>query len=667
MRRFAVVTMLAVLPAAVSLAQFRPRPPGYAAPSRPASEPAAVAPSAAADLPTLLKQLAHESTREPAALKLIEIKNAAKVQTLMDALPAADVPTRLAIYNILGRSGDKSCLDVLASAAAASSTTKPAVSPAESSAALAAVAQLDPAKAGDIVVSLLDPSREARQLALGVKCSQFAGEKAGPALAAVLKTPNAMDSTTAFEAARRLSALDQAMAVKELAAAALVDDSNNWPGSSAAVFALSGMRTPAAVDAIVEALKSGPSTSKHSAIRALLSMRTTAGRQAMIDALHDPDLRVRYTAATSLGVLGDPAATAALTELAQHDPEPNVRTAASEALDAIKQRPTPVAPSSAPTSRPSLTSRPSIDGRELAAALAELKDPARKAAAIERLGLLRDPRAVEPLAVFLKDPDQQIVRLAAKSLGRTREPKAFDPLAAALADKGASSAPASQPAAAAALRSQAQSAIMEAMIRTDRARAQQALLDAINGPDKAKASLAAEWLAHYADKSSAEGIKTALLERQATGGDVFRRLCSAYLRAAPGPAAELLERLAMEGKGESAVTAAATLARTGGECAAAATRLLESASPGVRIAAANGMGDSRLPEYMPALVKALKDAEARVRVEAAESLGELRLPEAIPALEAASKDSDKSVQKAAASAIATIKRHATSQPLPSTP
>ncbi|HET9626443.1 MAG TPA: HEAT repeat domain-containing protein, partial [Kofleriaceae bacterium] len=78
-----------------------------------------------------------------------------------------------------------------------------------------------------------------------------------------------------------------------------------------------------------------------SAVLALAKLGDRAAEKPLIQALRDASLRVRAVAATALGRVGCEAALPALRWLAQTDPDPGVRQAASNATIKIGQAPHP--------------------------------------------------------------------------------------------------------------------------------------------------------------------------------------------------------------------------------------------------------------------------------------------------------------------------------------
>ncbi len=69
--------------------------------------------------------------------------------------------------------------------------------------------------------------------------------------------------------------------------------------------------------------------------------------------------------------------------------------------------------------------------------ISKLNDPAacgNRVEVAEQLGLIKDPRAVEPLITALKDKDGGVGRFAAEALGEIRDPRAVEPLIATFED-----------------------------------------------------------------------------------------------------------------------------------------------------------------------------------------------------------------------------------------
>lgn len=78
------------------------------------------------------------------------------------------------------------------------------------------------------------------------------------------------------------------------------------------------------------------------------------------------------------------------------------------------------------------TSSSDVGSDALSGLLRQLADDDRevRARAVESLGHLEDPRAVEPVIALLRDPDLRIVSLAVEALGELQDPRAIEPLIA---------------------------------------------------------------------------------------------------------------------------------------------------------------------------------------------------------------------------------------------
>jgi len=149
---------------------------------------------------------------------------------------------------------------------------------------------------------------------------------------------------------------------------------------------------------------------------ALQALRVLAGREAMpnlVRALEaDPDAVVRWQAAVELEALRAPEALPAL-QAGLRDRDPLVRASAVEALRGVGD----------PSAVPAVSTR--------------LRDAAivvRRSAA-DALGALGDPTAASALGRALRDPDPDVRRLAARSLLTLKTPEASEALARALRDR----------------------------------------------------------------------------------------------------------------------------------------------------------------------------------------------------------------------------------------
>jgi HEAT repeat protein len=166
---------------------------------------------------------------------------------------------------------------------------------------------------------------------------------------------------------------------------------------------------------------------------------------ALIQTLGDPDERVRWEAAWTLGRIGDPRAVEPLIQ-ALGDPDERVRLGAALALGRIGD-PRAVEPLIQALGDPhgwvrleaAVALREIGDPRAVEPLIQALGDPdewVRLGAAVA-LGRIGDPRAVEPLIQALGDPDEEVRWRAAWALGKIGDPRAVEPLIQALGDPDA--------------------------------------------------------------------------------------------------------------------------------------------------------------------------------------------------------------------------------------
>jgi HEAT repeat protein len=159
-------------------------------------------------------------------------------------------------------------------------------------------------------------------------------------------------------------------------------------------------------------------------IRALSAIGGRVPMDPLTQALADKDAVVRQTAVEALGGLGQPMASIFLAQTLKSDPSPAIRAAAAESLGKTAAR-AAVEPLVAGLTDPDLGVRQKSAralalmgerlasgtcgqigrvkaGDALAAALRD-RDPTIRATAVDGLGLLRDDRAVDPLAALAGD------------------------------------------------------------------------------------------------------------------------------------------------------------------------------------------------------------------------------------------------------------------------
>jgi len=205
------------------------------------------------------------------------------------------------------------------------------------------------------------------------------------------------------------------------------------------------------VDTLIAALKDKDPNFRNGAAQALGEIKDPHAVEPLIDTLKDSDALVRASAAEALGRIKSPRAAAPLIAVMK-DTNDLVLMKAAGALGEIKD-PSAVEPLIAVMKGPD-----SMVGTSVAQALAKLGAPAvdpliallkdsgsssaasavanqiRQMNAVRALGEIKDPRAVEPLIVTLRDTFFNLRVSAATALGEIKDPRAVGPLVAAMKD-----------------------------------------------------------------------------------------------------------------------------------------------------------------------------------------------------------------------------------------
>jgi HEAT repeat protein len=166
----------------------------------------------------------------------------------------------------------------------------------------------------------------------------------------------------------------------------------DWQAQLSAATRLIMMGRPA-VDALIHALRGEDSEIRSAAASILGDMRETAVTPLM-EALSDSDRFVRLVAARNLGRIGNKRAIEALIGSLHQEPDPEVRTAVTEALGYVG-------------------SQQAIE--PLALALQD-RDEGVKIAAARSLGYIGDLSALEPLVLALHDVDDRVRYAALEAL-----------------------------------------------------------------------------------------------------------------------------------------------------------------------------------------------------------------------------------------------------------
>ena len=234
---------------------------------------------------------------------------------------------------------------------------------------------------------------------------------------------------------------------------------------------------------LVTLLRTHPASAVRFAVVALLgASRHTQAFEAIVGALNDDAKEVRFTAAVALGKRGDRRAITPLASVLDDDVieqasyrVANLGTARqAQALNAESLKGVSVqkAAEQALTKLDSDWANSAEAKAAAPALIAALRSPKvdRATQAANRLALINDPRAVEPLIVSLTDSWLFLRMAAARALGQLGDARAVEPLAIALKDKEAS----------------VRMAAVEALGALSVPEAHQALLEAQNDPAVAR-------------------------------------------------------------------------------------------------------------------------------------------------------------------------------------
>jgi HEAT repeat protein len=157
-----------------------------------------------------------------------------------------------------------------------------------------------------------------------------------PSLVSALKDPKPSVRQLAAEALGDIGSKDAVAPLIELIAS---DQSGARPE---AIEALGKIGDPAAVGPILSVMRTGSPSVRKRAIRALSSFRDTRAIDALAAALSDQNEEVRQAAAAGLGEVGDERVIARLERLADNDSSADVRTAAAQAIQRIRQDQKPI-------------------------------------------------------------------------------------------------------------------------------------------------------------------------------------------------------------------------------------------------------------------------------------------------------------------------------------
>jgi HEAT repeat protein len=295
------------------------------------------------------------------------------------------------------------------------------------------------------------------------------------------------------------------------------------------------------------------------------------------------------------------------------------------------------------------TSPAALDGKDSAAtarAIASLatvladSDAAVRLAAIQALGDLDDPRAVEALSQALRnDSDPEVREMAAWALGEIESPTAVPALSEALrSDREATvrakaawalgeiESPRAVEALGAALRDQnieVRRMAIWALGEIESPQAVALLVPLLRDQDRETREKAVWALGEIESADAVEGLAAAVRDREAS-----------------------VREMAVWALGEiESATAIEPL-----------TAALEDSAIGVRRRAVWALGEiDGISSAPPGLIAALSDADREVRLQAARALGEIADPASVSALAAAARGQDEQLRRTAAMALAEIR------------
>ena len=171
---------------------------------------------------------------------------------------------------------------------------------------------------------------------------------------------------------------------------------------------------------------------KLAAVQALQQLKDRGAAENLIVSLTDSNSHVRAAACRALGEIGDTSTASKIVPLLR-DESGYVRSAAAEALGKLGDR-TAIQPLLQVLTGELFAEKSDAGvvigaGKEFLAGFAELTEAQQKARAVEALGVLRAPEAVDPIIEHgLKASDPILRAVSAYSLGQIRDPRAVGPL-----------------------------------------------------------------------------------------------------------------------------------------------------------------------------------------------------------------------------------------------
>jgi len=260
--------------------------------------------------------------------------------------------------------------------------------------------------------------------------------------------------------------------------------------------------------------------------------------------------------------------------------------------------------------QPAAAGRQRLSDEELEHLIGQLEDQDRntRARAVERLGQIGDPRAVEPLIVALEDPEERVRLRAARVLGSIGDVRAVAPLVAALKRKD--------------LGGRKRGVVARALRDIGSEDAMAGLYSLLTDPDRWRRQTAAEILGEMGDTEGRRMMMEMLKEE-----DVGARIAAinGLGRATDAGAVAALVAALEDEDAEARFEAIRQLARKGDPRALEPLiRTLENhPGEGVRTHAIKLLGEMRDARAVDALIRALTSEEPWVSFWAAAALGRI--------------------------------------------
>jgi HEAT repeat protein len=534
-----------------------------------------------------------QATKLNAARALSWIRSPKSAKPLLAALETADPALRNEILDALGEIGGQEV--ILALTVAARQETNSLIR----STAVLKLSSLDPEKAKEVVIGLLQDSRFVRDMK-GDVFQQFfwafdklelKDRRVVPPLVWLLKNgarTDGLDRGIRNQAACRLGAVGGGEAATALMEA-LKDEPDEWLRSEL-VQALGRTKDPRAVEPLIGSLDDKSEVVRAMAAEALGGLGDPRAVEPLIEFVSSPKAWNRHRGIIALGEIGDRKATDTLCKIANEIPR----------------------------------------GRD------DWDCMGHRRWATQTLGKMGDPRAVPHLIRLLEDEDESVRAYAAVSLAQIGDARAVEPLVAMLATD----------------EDHALEAFAVAGKKGGSESMRSRLVRELQRPDGKIRASAATALGKLRDKAAVQMLTAGLTENDPS----LRYSCALALasigdsQAVPSLVAALTD---------TNTTVRLGVIRALGELGAlqAVTSLVDltkNQDPETRIEAALSLGKLGQDQGFEFLLSAARQREKPARILAIEALGRLRDKRAVPSLIVLLKDGDGEVRRCAVESLGLI-------------